>query len=212
MKPELLAICPDRIKILPVDPERGYPVPWFVSWIDGKPEFRAVDPAKIAEAVRCKLCWVCGQKLGSYLSFVIGPMCSINRISSEPPTHRECAEFSVKGCPFLSKPKMVRRDNDLPELVRENPGMLRHNPGASIVWTTKSYRIVPNGPSVLFRIGDPESVTWWTEGRQATREECKSAITKGLPKLQELCSGDDDLSHLEKLRQAAMVHLPAVIA
>ena len=43
MKP--LPPMPSRIAALPVD-ERGYPVPWFVAWIDGKPEFRCADPAK----------------------------------------------------------------------------------------------------------------------------------------------------------------------
>jgi hypothetical protein len=48
---------------LPVD-ERGFPVPWFVAWFDGKPEFRAMDGLKWIRAVREHLCWVCGGRLG----------------------------------------------------------------------------------------------------------------------------------------------------
>jgi hypothetical protein len=36
---------PESVGRLPVD-HRGYPVPWFVAWIDGKPEFRCADGEK----------------------------------------------------------------------------------------------------------------------------------------------------------------------
>jgi hypothetical protein len=35
-------------------------------------------------------------------SFVVGPMCGINRNSAEPPSHKECAQWSARNCPFLS--------------------------------------------------------------------------------------------------------------
>ena len=58
---------PLRLRKLPLDP-RGYPVPWFVAWVDGVPEFRAVDGRKFVQAVRAKLCWVCGEPLGRWLA------------------------------------------------------------------------------------------------------------------------------------------------
>src|SRR5438132_506337 len=83
-----------RISQLPID-DAGRPVPWFVAWVDGKPEFRVVGPGKREEAYAKRKCWVCGQQLGSYLVFVIGPMCALNRISSEPPSHKDCAIFAA---------------------------------------------------------------------------------------------------------------------
>ena len=60
LRPELDAAgMPDRMKLLPID-DRGYPVPWFVDWIDGKPEFRAMDPTKWRRAVTEQRCWTCG--------------------------------------------------------------------------------------------------------------------------------------------------------
>jgi len=112
MKP--LEPLPDRMKSLPV--HRGYPVPWFVEWIDGVPEFRAMDFSKWQRAIRDKLCWVCGTPLEKkFVTFVAGPMCGINRTSAEPPCHLICAQWSARNCPFLSKPQMTRRENDLPE-------------------------------------------------------------------------------------------------
>ena len=65
---------PHGVKNLPVDPIRGYPVPWFVGWIDGKPEFRCMDPAKLKLAITERRCWVCGERLDNRATFVIGPM------------------------------------------------------------------------------------------------------------------------------------------
>src|SRR5215831_18617572 len=121
LRPELPPL-PRRMKALPVD--RGYPVPWFVEWIDGVPDFRIMDGRKLVRAVRERLCWVCGQPLGSFLAFTVGPMCAVNRISSEPPSHRDCAVFSAKACPFLTRPTMRRREAGRPEEAEQPGGMM----------------------------------------------------------------------------------------
>ena len=99
---------PSRIARLPTD--RGFPVPWFVAWIDGKPDFRVIAPGRVAEAVNKGKCWVCGGTLFGTRAYVVGPMCAVNRTSAEPPSHRDCARYSAKACPFLSRPTMRRRD------------------------------------------------------------------------------------------------------
>ena len=65
--------------------ERGYPVPKFVEWIDGKPDFRCVDGRWLTKTVQQKLCWLCGEKFGRHIAFVIGPMCAINFALFRPP-------------------------------------------------------------------------------------------------------------------------------
>lgn len=209
LRPDLPPL-PPRVATLPVD-ERGYPVPWFVAWIDGKPEFRVADGGKRVQALQENLCWVCGQKLGVFRSFVIGPMCSVNRISAEPPSHRECAEFSVKACPFLSKPHMVRRENNLPEGADCDGVMIARNPGCTAIWTTKSYRIVADGRGgLLLRIGDPTDVSWWAEGRSATRAEVLASIDSGIPILRATEPSDDPRvdAELAKAVEAARQYLP----
>ena len=99
---------PASMRELRVD-SRGYPVPWFVAWVDGQPIFPALDARKVMLAWKNRLCWVCGKPLARMSAFVIGPMCAINRISSEPPSHLYCARFSAIHCPFLSRPKMKRQ-------------------------------------------------------------------------------------------------------
>lgn len=129
---------PRRIAKLPKD-ECGYPVPRFVKWLeDGKPapdgaspgavpDFRYADASFRARAFTRGLCWICGEPTGAHRVFVIGPMCVINRITSEPACHRDCAEFAAKACPFLIRPRQKRNEKDL---IEGAPGfMIKRNPG-----------------------------------------------------------------------------------
>jgi hypothetical protein len=194
LRPELEAL-PPRIARLPVD-GRGYPVPWFVAWENGAPEFRVADGEKWARAVRDRLCWVCGDPLGAYLVFVIGPMCGINRTTAEPPCHRECAEWSARNCPFLTRPQMVRREDEIVNNERhakEGAGCpITRNPGVTLLWTTREYRVFSDGRGGrLIRIGSPRAVAWYAHGRPATREEVAESVRTGLPLLEELAIAQD---------------------
>lgn len=182
---------PERIARLPVS-SRGYPVPWFVAWIDGVPEFRAADQMKFKSAIRDNLCWVCGDRLGTYKTFVVGPMCGLNRTTTEPPSHTECAIWSARNCPFLKNPNMVRRDSDLPQGVEEPGGiMIKRNPGVTLLWTTKDFKLFGDGRGgVLIRMGDPVEMDWFALGREATNEEIEDAITKGCPIIQKVAEED----------------------
>lgn len=198
---------PPRIAKLPLS-ERGYPVPFFVAWIDGKPDFRIVDARKAAACAAHRLCFVCGTQLGKFQTFPIGPMCTVNRISSEPPSHLECCEWSVRACPFLLRPNMVRRENDLPEDRKITGIGIARNPGVTALWTVKKYTIQHVGRGRLFSFGDPEKVSWWAEGRPATRAEVEESIRTGLPALRALCANDKELGELSYLETRAKLFLP----
>jgi hypothetical protein len=179
---------PGRVARLPHCPRRGIPVPWFVAWEDRTQpaDFRISSARKIAEAHARQLCWVCGEALAGRRAFVIGPMCAINRISSEPPSHEDCADYSARTCPFLVRPHMRRRPDlmqriEAGELDRgAGEGHLR-NPGVVLVWLTHSYGLVGDRRGArLFRVGHPLETRWYTEGRQATRHEAAEAMLAGV--------------------------------
>lgn len=178
---------PKRMSHLPID-ERGYVVPWFVDWLDGKPEFRAMDPVKFRRAIKEKLCWVCGGRLGVNLCFVAGPMCGINRTSSEPPSHLECGQWSARNCPFLSNPRQVRREDEVLGNVAENAAgfALSRNPGVVMLWITRQYEVFKVENGYLLQMGEPDAVEWLACGRAATREEVLASIDSGLPNLEAL--------------------------
>ena len=216
----------ERIAKLPV--YRGYPVPWFVEWIvtvdgepqevpigQGEPDFRIMSGERFYQALRSSLCWVCGERLGAHKAFTIGPMCAVNRTSAEPPSHRDCAEWSARNCPFLTRPHMRRREAGLPAGIDpENPNtagiMLKRNPGVTLVWVTRKpkMRRDPSG-GILFDIGEPYDVSWWREGRPATREEVQASIDSGLPSLRDLTRGRDEVRELDRRVRDAMALLPA---
>ena len=182
LRPELPTL-PPRLRSLPL--ARGYPVPWFVAWIDGVPDFRISDRQKYARAIRERRCWVCGDRLGVHLAFVIGPMCGINRTTTEPPCHLDCADWSARACPFLARPHARRRDVD-EAIETHHPGgiPLLRNPGVTLVWITRGYRLFDDGHGKpLIRIGLPEAVRWYAEGRPATRAEVQASVAGGYPAL-----------------------------
>jgi len=206
---------PERMRKLSISQE-GYPVPWFVPWINGQPEFRGMDGEKFGIAIRLKRCWLCGQQLGVYKIFVIGPMCAVNRVTAEPPCHLKCAEYAVKACPFLTQPRMRRNEKDLPEERHVAGLMIKRNPGVICLWATQSYKIFnahSGGKGVLFEIGKPEKVEFYTEGRKATYEEIVQSIDTGLPLLLREAEQDADpqgaIAALHKQVEVAMKLLPS---
>jgi hypothetical protein len=212
---------PDRIKKLPVSP-KGFSVPWFVAFIDGVPDFRVVRENGIAIAHNRKLCWVCGEPMGRMKAISLGPMCIINRVISEPPSHRECAVYSCLACPFLSNPRMQRHAANLPENIGAAGVAILRNPGVMAVWITRHYE--PFGTDgqgigragVLFTFDDAEEILWFAEGRAATRAEIMASIDSGFPLLEEAAAkqdqhykqGDAAMKQLMKQREAALRLLP----
>jgi hypothetical protein len=219
---------PPRIARLHRD-KHHRPVPWFVAWTTGPPHWHEREPGKgtpdfrilrsgapgIAWAAR--ICWVCGTMFQRQepRAFVIGPMCAINRISAEPPSHYECAQFSALACPFLTVPNMVRRDKHLPPDADKPAGiMIMRNPGVTLVWVAKynqpSTERDPAG-GILFNIGQvPLFVEWYAEGRAATRAEVLASIESGLPALREPCEGSAAaLAALDEAHRIALRLVPA---
>jgi len=175
---------PERIKRLPMD-ARGFPVPWFVVWYDGKPDFRVTDADKKQLAVTARLCWVCGEPMGPDLCFVATPICAIYRDAPEPPCHRECGIFAAQACPFLTKPRMRRWESGMPEESVPAVGDVDMSPGAAMLWITRSYRTREVDDDIVFEMGEPVEVLWIVEGRDATRAEAWESIKDQLSELTE---------------------------
>lgn len=196
----------ERIAKLPLDP-RGFPIPWFAGTLpSGERDFTLADYEKRARAVRHNLCWVCGEPVGKYKVFVIGPMCSITRTTSEPACHLDCAEYSATHCPFLTKPNMKRNVKaKIAHGGEDPPGIfLERNPGVTVLWTTLSFKVFrsPRG-GWLITMGDPVRVSWYRFGKQATHAEVMESIMGGYPLLMKEAErdGPDAVGELERMKR-----------
>lgn len=200
---------PARIAKLPISPE-GYPVPFFVPWKDGVPIMHSANPVKRQKCLGRGLCWVCGEPLGIYKAFVLGPMCIVNRVTAEPACHRECAEYTVKACPFLTRPAMKRNPNK-PEESEPGPGiMIERNPGCCAVYVTRSFRTINDGAGGrVIQVGLPVSVDYYREGRPATRAEVIESMQSGLPLLKQHAPTRAALEALDTQFRDALTLLPA---
>lgn len=218
MKPRFdLSVVPPRMRRRPVD-HRGFPVPWFVHQdAAGAYDFRVVRRYGIETALRQRTCWLCGEPLGRMMCFTIGPMCVVNRVSSEPPSHRECADFAVRACPFLTKPKMRRNANDLPgEGYRSAPGLpAERNPGGAVIYTTRDFRMLRarrGNAGSLIQMGHPSATDWFTLGRPATEAEARNMLEEGAAILMQTASehdGPEGVKMLARMIEAARCLLPS---
>lgn len=185
MTPDRFPNAPSRIARLLTD-RRGFPIPWFVSWKDASPQFPVLDASKLTIAWRDEKCWVCGDKLGGYRAWVVGPMSVVEGAAPEPPSHPECAAFSVTSCPHLATPQARRSERHLdhPE-YQERSNISKVRTGAAAIWVTKGRGATPfpAGGGVLFGLEEPHSLEWFTAGRPATSGEVRAAIAIGLPTL-----------------------------
>lgn len=177
---------PNRMKSLPRD-ARGAPIPFFTAVIDGKYDFRVIDPETMKACVQDHLCFVCGQRLPARGSgtFVVGPAGLMNRISGEPPSHFDCAEWSARACPFLANPNKERRTTAIPEATTELGGThVMENPGVAAVITAQGWSIISDGgEGILWRMDYIKSVVWRAQGREASRSEVTEAIDRSYERL-----------------------------
>jgi hypothetical protein len=194
---------PARIQRLPLS-SKGYPVPFFVAYVDGEPDFRIADPAKLKRCVRENRCWLCGEPLGRYKAFVLGPMCTVNRIANEPPSHLDCATYAAQACPFLTRPHAHRRTANLTDDRSAPPGLaIMRNPGAVAVWITTSWELVRLQGGFLFQIGDPHGVHWYAEGVPASLAEVREGFESGVEILRAAADAQDPAARAYLDRQVA---------
>jgi hypothetical protein len=221
--PQYSEPVPRRLKHFPRD-RRGFIVPYFVAWFDGEqevergrgvPDFRVVGSGVLPDCIRFRHCWLCGQPLGKRVAFVLGPMCVITRVNSEPPSHRDCAEYAMRVCPFLTKPNMRRNPSDYAMPIVPAAGEhSERNPGIMAQWMTDGATIFnaeQGRPGILFEVNDPFEVVWWREGRVATREEVTLGLAMAMPALevQAARKGRDAMVDLERMSERALAYLPS---
>jgi hypothetical protein len=210
---------PPRIRSLPT--QNGYPVPWFVPKVNGVYDFRLVDGVKLIPTIKKELCYICGQKMGAHRAFIMGPMSVINRVVPEPPSHRDCAQWSLQVCPYLAYKQESGRDG---KPIGSNPSPsgfgINSHPKTYCLWITKSYQIQKIQPDparniqggLLFHVGDSTETVWYRESRLATRAEVLADLKTAYEYLRLMvpASNDQEINRIAKRYEAAKTLLPEV--
>jgi hypothetical protein len=134
----------------------GYPVPFVQIWIDGKPDFRVIDPEKVRQCVNKKLCAICGVKLGEFCFFIGSDLCKANHLFTDPAMHGPCAEFATRSCAFLSGKKPEYSNRPVAEsVVRVEEMAASTRPKNMYVFTTrtKKFKFVKVEDSLMIQAG-----------------------------------------------------------
>jgi hypothetical protein len=133
---------PDRLKNLKLD-DRGFPIPFFVAWVDGKPDFRLLDPDKQRMCAEQHKCAICGTRMRDVYYFLGGPLTCKNQYSTDPAMHRECAEFSLRACPHMFFQKAERNERgSVYQHSKKNPFLIADKPDELYLIKASKYKFV----------------------------------------------------------------------
>jgi hypothetical protein len=132
-----------------------YPVPFVQMWIDGKPDFRVIDPVKVVECMEQKLCAICGVKLGEFCWFIGGESCKHNKLFLDAPMHEQCAVFASKTCPFVSGKREEYSTRPLDTSKVRTEKWVSTQPTKMFLFKsrTKQVKHARNGDTLMFKAG-----------------------------------------------------------
>lgn len=100
---------PARLAARPFDARRKLPIPYVSEQDDGSVNFSVLNGARVLECAREGLCSACGQPHEYRIAFVGGPGGFRMRRYTDAPMHIECAQWSLRLCPYLAVERHRRR-------------------------------------------------------------------------------------------------------
>ncbi len=140
----------DPLVALPRCPRRGLPIPYVNLIENGRPDFSVLDSRRVHQAAAERLCGICGEPLGYWITFLGGPQSVSSRAFLDPPMHEPCAYTALRLCPFL-----VRRDMKRRRTAATNAGtpygFTEARPEAYLIYTTRGYRFTVTAECIIFR-------------------------------------------------------------
>lgn len=96
---------------------KGLLVPFTTQWFDGVPDFKVVDPIRVAQCVTKRLCGLCGLRIAGGMYFIGGPRSLVSRFFTDPAMHRACAMHAYSLCPFLNGTLSTMRENTRDDII-----------------------------------------------------------------------------------------------
>ena len=156
-----LISLPQCMEHLPTDP-RGYPVPNFATYRNGKYDFTEVDPAAYGNAIVYKRCHITGLALGKEIAFVGGPISIGNRAFSDAGMLPDAARYAMQACPFIAAPKFAYAARTAP---KAGGHLSPDRPKIFGLGVASSYRVESRGGQVIIFASEwVKPVEWWKDG------------------------------------------------
>jgi hypothetical protein len=142
----------DRPKI------KGLPIP-YVQLIkeDGTPDFTALDPLKVHECVRKRLCGLCGQKLDWWVAFIGGPGSAKVGTYSDAGMHPSCAYQALSLCPHIFNRK-TKRATKVADGVIEPSGYVAAKPEYWCVYICRDFKLMGDGDNWYIQAGKAKRI------------------------------------------------------
>jgi hypothetical protein len=106
-------------------------------------------------------------------------------------------------------PKAKRREHGIPEESSMHPAGLARNPGVMLIWVTEKFQLIPDAGHPLIRMGTPLGLTFWSEGRPATRAEIDESMRTGCPAVRAVAESEGALAEYERQLDRFTRMLPA---
>lgn len=153
---------------------RGMAIP-FVQNIgpDGVPDFKVTERDVLKRCLENKLCGLCGNKLDKTIYWIGCPEELEKKQFREPPMHKECGEYALQVCPFLSKAEHQYSNARFKYLPKDQIADNTFNPDGEKATVfhlvgAAGYGVISEGPfliSVLYQLLEIEN--WWN-GKKLT--------------------------------------------
>lgn len=167
---------------------QGLPLPWFI--LEEYDNFKKIKTGAVDIAHQTNVCWLCGSPLLGLKAFVCEPIQAITRVTAEPTSHADCAEFVAK-MPYTTQYNSI-----------------------TLVWLVRTYRHVYGPKGSTFELPNPVETLWFKKGQVATRGEVLEALHKDLPflELTARLAGPEAEDTLRANTNRAMQYLPRPIS
>ncbi|GLH30150.1 hypothetical protein WSS15_28000 [Acetobacter pasteurianus] len=179
----------------------GLPIPKFATWEGDKPNLTVMNRDFFGTALRNKLCWICGQKMGRFASFVGGPKSTASKCFVEPPMHRDCAEFAMQVCPYLVTGNNERKNKLTPleEKQHRSAGTDPDNPIIFGMSISNDWHFI-SGENCFF-LKNVAEVIWWKHGKLASSKEAEKAVLEGEQAVQAAMKEMQSLTRSRRLKK-----------
>lgn len=155
---------PKRMRHLPA--YKGLPIPYVQFVAADGPDFKAIDHGRVFEVLTDRLCGVCGQSLAESFAVIGGEKSIASRTFTDPPMHKECAQYAARACPYLNGEKRSYSKADFKgegpvvecELI-DKEGVPKRM-GILYAKSFTYFTIPDKGPMLYVRVADVLNVDW----------------------------------------------------